>query len=215
MADNDELIIEQESVPTDSGTSTALPAPISFNLPSSILLLPLQARPFFPAQSMPIVLEEDQWRETMQRVQQTPNQLVGLVMSSAKGAQQPTIENLSTVGTLVRVHHPISRDGHIQFIAEGLQRFTVQRWVSGEPPFVAEVAYPPVVQDDSNEVRAYGQALINKIKELIPLNPLYRENVRAFLERFDPKDASSLADFAAALTSANGDDLQEVLEMVV
>ncbi|MGR8950420.1 MAG: endopeptidase La [Gammaproteobacteria bacterium] len=214
MADNNELIIDQAAPNQGGAENLALPAPISFNLPTSVLLLPLQGRPFFPAQSMPIVLDESQWRETMQRVQHTPNQLVGLVMSSAKGDQPPSAEQLAKVGTLVRVHHPVSRDGHIQFIAEGLQRFTIQRWVSEAPPFIAEVTYPPTIQDESNEIRAYAQALINKIKELIPLNPLYRENVRAFLERFDPKDASPLADFAAALTSASGDDLQEVLETV-
>ena len=213
MSDS-EIIIDQEPTGEQQNSNLRLPAPLTVNLPTSILLLPLQSRPFFPAQSMPIVLEEAQWRETMQRIQKTPNHVVGLVMSKALGEQQPSVDQLATVGTLVRVHHPIARDGHIQFIAEGLQRFSIQRWVHDHPPFVAEVNYPQFEQQDSNEVRAYAQALISKIKELIPLNPLYRENVRAFLERFDPKDASPLADFAAALTSASGDDLQEVLETV-
>lgn len=211
MSDS-EIIIDQPSGADQHPAHTSLPAPLAVNLPSNILLLPLQSRPFFPAQSMPIVLEEGPWRETMQRIKQTPNHLVGLVMSSARGEAEPQVDQLAKVGTLVRVHHPIANDGHIQFIAEGLQRFSIQRWVSTKAPFVAEVNYPQVEIDDSNEVRAYAQALINKIKELIPLNPLYRENVRAFLERFDPKDASPLADFAAALTSASGEDLQEVLE---
>ena len=211
MSDN-EIIIEQDPGVESKVSNTTLPAPLAVNPPASILLLPLQSRPFFPAQSMPIVLDEGPWRETMQRIQKTPNQIVGLVMSNARGEVQPTVDQLAKVGTLVRVHHPIARDGHIQFIAEGLQRFSIQRWVNDKAPYVAEVNYPQADYEDSNEVRAYGQALINKIKELIPLNPLYRENVRAFLERFDPKDASPLADFAAALTSASGEDLQEVLE---
>ncbi|MEM7466835.1 MAG: endopeptidase La [Pseudomonadota bacterium] len=212
MSGNDESIIDHAPADHDLNTRPNLPAPIPLTLPSSVLILPLQGRPFFPAQSMPIVLDESEWRETMQRVMQTPNQMVGLVMNRSRGDNPASIEQLASVGTLVRVHHLLASDGHIQFIAEGLQRFSIQRWMHTEAPFVAEVNYPDVEPDDSNEVRAYAQALINKIKELIPLNPLYRENVRAFLERFDPKDASLLADFAAALTSASGEDLQEVLE---
>lgn len=207
MSDDNELVLNQ-----GIASNLSLPAPVSFALPKSLLLLPLQNRPFFPAQSMPIVLDENLWHETIERVARTPHKLVGLIRSTDPGDTMPSVTQLAQVGTVVRMHQPVTRDGHIQFIAEGLQRFSISRWSSETPPFIAEVEYPEIPQQDSNEVRAYAQALINKIKELIPLNPLYRENVRAFLERFDPKDASPLADFAAALTSANGEDLQEVLE---
>jgi len=55
-------------------------------------------------------------------------------------------------------------------------------------------------------------ALINTIKELLPLNPLYAEELRQFLDRFGPEDPSHLADFAASLTTSDKDQLQEVLE---
>jgi ATP-dependent Lon protease len=207
MSDTNEFVVNP-AVSANRG----LPAPITFTPPNELLLLPLQARPFFPAQTMPIVFDEGLWRETFDRVGQTASKVVGLVRATGNSEEIPRVEHLAKIGTLVRIHHPVIRDGHIQFIAEGLERFSIERWVTSTQPFVAEVSYPKLEEDDSNEVRAYAQALINKIKELIPLNPLYRENARAFLERFDPKDASPLADFAAALTSASGEDLQEVLE---
>ncbi len=43
-------------------------------------------------------------------------------------------------------------------------------------------------------------AVINTIKELVPLNPLYGEELRIFLDRLGPDDPSHLADFAASLT---------------
>tara|TARA_Y100000588_G_C13661609_1_gene672338 strand:+ start:58 stop:408 length:351 start_codon:yes stop_codon:yes gene_type:complete len=48
----------------------------------------------------------------------------------------------------------------------------------------------------------------------LPLNPLYGEELKVFLQRFDASDPSSFADFAASLTSADAVDLQEVLETV-
>jgi ATP-dependent Lon protease len=47
---------------------------------------------------------------------------------------------------------------------------------------------------------------------LLPLNPLYKEQLRVFLDRFNPDEASPLTDFAALLTSADGAQLQDILE---
>jgi ATP-dependent Lon protease len=55
-------------------------------------------------------------------------------------------------------------------------------------------------------------ALINTIKELLPLNPLYGEELKFFLSRIGPDEPSNLADFAASLTTASKEELQGVLE---
>ena len=57
-------------------------------------------------------------------------------------------------------------------------------------------------------------ALIQAIKELVPLNPLYNEELKNFLNHFNLNEPSPLADFAAAITTAPGEDLQEVLDTI-
>ena len=47
-------------------------------------------------------------------------------------------------------------------------------------------------------------ALIKEIKELLPLNPLYSEELKQYLANFSPNQPSLLADFSAALTTASG-----------
>ncbi|MBM4227837.1 MAG: endopeptidase La [Gammaproteobacteria bacterium] len=192
--------------------SGSMPARLGDALPGKLLLLPLAGRPFFPAQTMPIVIPEDPWRETIERVGNTPHHLVGLVYASAGDGEIPSAEQISRIGTVVRMHQPMRGDGRIQFIAEGLQRFEIKSWISRERPYVAQVEYPVAPVEDKQNVRAYAQAIIAKIKELLPLNPLYKEGLRAYLERFNPDEASPLADFSAAITSGNAKDLQEVLE---
>ena len=61
---------------------------------------------------------------------------------------------------------------------------------------------------------AYALAIINTIKELVPLNPLYQEELRLFLDRFGPENPSHLTDVAASLTSADKEELQVILETV-
>ena len=208
----------QPVIEQDEAGDTALagvPARIQEILPDKLLVLPLRMRPFFPGQSMPIVLEDDLWRETIERVGHTPQKLVGLVYARHPLDQSaPVPQDFATFGTVARVHHAMRDSGRIQFIAEGIERFRIARWVQNERPFVVQTEYPPPVSDKGKEVRAYALAIINKIKELLPLNPLYKESLKAFLDRYSPDDASPLTDFAAAMTSADGDQLQEVLETV-
>jgi ATP-dependent Lon protease len=194
--------------------SDGMPARVELNLPDNLLLLPLHGRPFFPAQTMPIVIDEQRWSSTLEQVGNNQQHFVGLVFASNRSEDMPKPEDFASMGTLVRVHHPIRAEGRMQFIAEGVQRFRIVRIASSELPFVAEVQYPPTVFEQNQEIRAYALAIIDKIKELLPLNPLYKENVRAYLERFNPDEASPLADFAAALTSAPANKLQDVLETI-
>ena len=200
---------------TAASPLAGVPARIHEILPDKLLVLPLRMRPFFPGQSMPIVLEDELWRETIERVGHTPQKLVGLVYARHPLDQgAPVPQDFAPFGTVARVHHAMRDSGRIQFIAEGIERFRISHWVSKDRPFVVQTDYPHPSQDTGKEVRAYALAIINKIKELLPLNPLYKESLKAFLDRYTPDDASPLTDFAAAMTSADGEQLQEVLETV-
>jgi len=204
--DSPELIIAE-------GAESHVPAPIDKLLPDRLYLLPLHSRPFFPAQNLPIVTNAKHWSGTIERIGNTPHHMCGLVLARAE--EEPAgREDFASTGTVVRMHHPAQEQGRIQFIAEGLQRFRIARWLTSEPPFLVQVQYPQPPAEDSGEIKAYALAIINTIKELLPLNPLYKEQLRAFLERFNPDEASALTDFAAALTSSSAEELQEILETV-
>ena len=114
----------------------------------------------------------------------------------------------------MHIRHAVREDGKIQFIAQGLTRVRITKWLSRKPPYLVEVEYPTTADDERDEVRAYAMALINAIKELLPLNPLYSEELKNYLNRFSPNQPSPLSDFAAALTSAKGSELQDVLNTV-
>src|SRR5690606_193998 len=113
------------------------------------------------------------------------------------------------------IHRIHREDDQLQVLLEGLQRFQVRQWLQDQPPLLANVQYFPQRRETrSEEPKAYAVAVINTIKELIPLNPLYGEELKVFLARSNPNEPSLLADFAASLTSASKEDLQEVLETI-
>ena len=182
-------------------------------LPVTLHILPVHDRPFFPVHAMPLILDEKVWLETIVEVGKTPSRTVGLMLTKSTPEQPPSPEALYAIGTAVRMHEPARRTGQIHFIAEGLQRFRIVKWISTQPPYLATVEYlNDSATEDDPEVKAYAMAIIGIIKELIPLNPLYNEQLKLFLERFTPNKPASLAYFAASLTTAPGEELQDILQ---
>ncbi|NYS62381.1 endopeptidase La [Vreelandella salicampi] len=181
-------------------------------LPERIYLLPIHNRPFFPAQVQPLVINRERWEETMRRLGNTPHHTIGVAFVGEAGVDSLSADSFPEIGTAVKVHKLKSEDQQIQFIAQGLQRFKIKRWLSKEPPYLVEVTYPKEPVDAENEeTRAYAMAIINGIKELLPINPLYGEELKHYLNRFSPNQPGPLTDFAAAITSAKGPALQDVL----
>lgn len=76
----------------------------------------------------------------------------------------------------------------------------------------AEVVYHPDSRVITDEVKAYSISIISVIKELLKLNPLFKEELQIFLGHSDFTEPGKLADFSVALTTANRNELQEILE---
>lgn len=203
---------DDESIAASPGTGLVIPAQ---NLPKKLLLLPIFERPFFPAQVQPLVIDEDPWEETFSRLAKMDHHLLGLCYAGEQDEQaKASPADFADTGCAVRLHNVVRGNGKIQFIAQGMQRFRIDDWISKKAPFAAQVSYPEEKVRNTPEIKAYAMALIQAIKELIPLNPLYNEELKNFLNHFNLNDPSPLADFAAAITTAPGPDLQLILDTI-
>ena len=195
--------------------STGLVLPAQ-QLPDKLYIIPIHNRPFFPAQVLPVIANQQPWGRTLASVSNTEHKCLAVFFVDTPPDEHGEfdLDSLPEHGTLVRVHHVSEEGGKLQFVAQGLTRVRIRGWLSRRGPYLAEVEYPQAPNDPRDEVKAYGMALINAIKELLPLNPLYSEELKNYLNRFSPNDPSPLTDFAAALTTASGHELQEVLDTV-
>jgi len=94
-----------------------------------------------------------------------------------------------------------------------VERFIIEQANKTEEGLIARVTYHFSAELSVNpELQAYSMAVISTLKELIQLNPLFSEETKLFLNRSSMDDPGRLADFAANLTSAEGQELQQVLE---
>ncbi|HEY7775302.1 MAG TPA: LON peptidase substrate-binding domain-containing protein, partial [Kineobactrum sp.] len=182
-------------------------------LPETLHLVPIPHRPFFPGQVQPVAINPQQWGTTLKAVAKAGHGLVGLIYVDSREPDSITVGQFPEIGCVVRLHRPSSApEGAGHFLAQGIKRFRIVRWLSDAPPYRVQVEYPRSHGDrDSDEVKAYAMAVIKEIKELLPLSPLYSEELKQYLANFSISEPGKLADFSAALTTASGDRLQEVL----
>ncbi|MEH6582769.1 MAG: endopeptidase La [Halioglobus sp.] len=209
---DDERAIEPELLSPEKASQA--PAVADDVLPDTLCIMPIPHRPFFPGQVQPVAINPQEWGGTLEAVGKAGHGLVGLSFVEGVTADNTDVRHFPDIGCVVRLHKPpAGGDSAGQFLAQGVKRFRVVRWLSDKAPYLAQVEYPRSQGDkDSDETKAYAMALIKEIKELLPLNPLYSEELKQYLANFSPNQPSLLADFSAALTTAKGEQLQEILD---
>jgi len=212
-AGRDQAAEATEADAVSSGEGRQAPAVADEVLPDTLYLMPIPNRPFFPGQVQPVAINPQEWGDTLEAVGRAGHGLIGLSWVERTDPAALDRRQFPEIGCVVRLHRTPMAERGGQFLAQGIKRFRIVRWLNDSPPYLVQVEYPRSQGDrGSDEIKAYAMALIKEIKELLPLNPLYSEELKQYLANFSPNQPSLLADFSAALTTASGENLQEILD---
>ena len=182
-------------------------------LPSGLPILPLRPRPAFPSLLIPMAATGEMQVKAVKKAVESPTQALGLVMVRDLEAAD-SLENLhkiGVVGKIVKLIHADDENAH--FLINCLERFSIEELKETPDGLFARAKYHYGAELSVNpELKAYSMAIIATLKELVQINPLYSEEIKLFLNRSSMNDPGRLADFAANLTSADGQELQKILE---
>jgi len=187
-----------------------------FLYPEQLYLLPLNRRPFFPGMAAPIVIEPGAYYEVLKMVAKTESKCLGLFLTKEEDANiyKIGIQDLHQVGVVARILRIIPMEqGGAQVVLNMEKRATIIKPIDNKY-LLAQVRSQedPPQEQLSRELKAYSISIITTIKELLKLNPLFKEELQIFLGHSDFTEPGRLADFAVALTTATREDLQDVLE---
>ncbi|MFD1384300.1 endopeptidase La [Rhodanobacter aciditrophus] len=180
-------------------------------LPEILHILPVSSRPFFPAQVQPVMVDADPWESTLEDISDQPQAVVGLIYAERTGKGAPHVDTFNQIGCVARIHRVEKQGDKVTFLAQGLKRIEVVEWLDDTAPYRARVRYVNDSKVKDDESKAYSIAILDAIKELIRLNPLFSEDLRQYLGRFSFNEPGLLADFAASITSAEPQELYDVL----
>ncbi|SNB46249.1 endopeptidase La [Geobacter sp. DSM 9736] len=182
-------------------------------LPAGLPILPLRPRPAFPSVIVPMAVADRHQVELVKRAMESPSRAIGLVLvKDPEETDRPdNLHSVGVVGKIVKLIH--SDDENAHFLINALERFSIEELTETGEGFFARVRYHYGTELSVNpELKGYSMAVLATLKELIQIHPLYSEELKLFLTRSSLDDPGKLADFAANLTSAVGQELQQVLE---
>lgn len=183
-------------------------------LPEELYIFPMLRRPFFPGMAAPLVVEPGPFYEVLKLIAKSEDKCIGLVLAKSEQTDiyKAKLEDLNSVGVVARVLRIIPMEqGGAQAILNMEKRITLLDAIPDSQYLKAHVAYFDDAPIQTPELKAYSISIISTIKELLKLNPLFKEELQIFLGHSDFTDPGRLADFAVALTTASRTELQDVL----
>jgi ATP-dependent Lon protease len=211
---SEEPVVEEEDLVESTKKESALIPTLPY--PDQLYVMPLNRRPFFPGMAAPIVIEPGAYYEVLKIISKTDHKCVGLFLTHQEEVNIYKIGfgDLFQVGVVARILRIIPMEqGGAQVVLNMEKRVVIEKPMKSKH-LLAQVKY----HDDtplahlSRELKAYSISIITTIKELLKLNPLFKEELQIFLGHSDFTEPGRLADFAVALTTATREELQDVLE---
>lgn len=186
------------------------------NFPAKLPVIPLTKRPFFPGMAAPLVIDQGPYYEVLKALSDKEQKYLGLLLTKDEDQDiyKLNFKDVYKVGVVARILRIIPLEtGGAQVILNMEGRFTATSGSKRNKHLIVNAKYPKVTNRKSTpELKAYSISIISTIKELLKLNPLFKEELQIFLGHTDFTEPGKLADFAVALTTASREELQKVLE---
>lgn len=184
-------------------------------LPDVIPVIPLSQRPIFPGMMIPLVLTGEKMMNTVNSIIETETKIGGAVLLKEHTDTASSSDMLYNIGVTVKILKiaPID-DRTIQVMVSALKRFNLVSVIGDDPIIRWRVSHHYEDFKQTTEMKAYSMAIISMVKDLIKSNSLFHEELKLFLNRFTIEDTGKLADFVASMTSAESQELQEILELI-
>jgi ATP-dependent Lon protease len=184
-------------------------------LPTHLTILPLLQRPVFPGMTIPLTFAGKDNLNAIRRIVEKENGFAGLVYAKEWNNEHVFESELYEVGTAFQIYRvqPIAPEV-VQVIGQGVARFKKKSETLIQPQLRWEIQaiYDPKTKPDL-DMKAYMMAISSELKELLKLNPLFKEQVNMVVAQLNYDAPGSTMDVISNMLTAESKDLQALLEI--
>lgn len=199
--------VDQTDHTSDSGDDRPL------SIPDEIPVLPLRDTVLFPDSFMPLAVAREASIRLIGKAL-AEDQLVGVFAQREASIEEPTQDDLYSVGTITHIHKMFKLpDGSLRLIVQGLARVSLKNIIETDPFIRAAVssAEESVSDSDHLEIDALQRNINNNFQQIVSLSPLLSDDLQALSGNIT--DPGKLTDFiASSLTTLATSAKQEILE---
>ncbi len=182
--------------------------------PDNIIVLPLESRPVFPGLALPLAFFSNQIVSSINYAIENSNGFLGVSLMKDTDTENKPGSDLYHTGTLLKIIRVMDQNANsISFLAQALTRFHYKKDLIRNkiPHWQVEYDYDEKASP-SNELKAYTLAVINSVKSLIKLNPMFQEQMRLALSQIGMEKPGLLMDMITSFLTADRQKLQAILE---
>ena len=174
-------------------------------------LLPLRDVVVFPHMVIPLFVGRDKSIKALEEATNGDKQVM-LVAQKHATEDMPDIDQVYDYGCVATILQMLKLpDGNVKVLVEGVQRAKVERYVSTEPMFIADVELVTQQQESPAEEDALARAALSSFDKYVKLNKKIPSEILTSLSGIE--SPSRLADSIAAHMSLKIEDKQNILEM--
>ena len=186
----------------------------SLKLPPKMGTIIVQQRPLFPHMVVPLMVEGKVFLNSLKfALQTTPHYLAVFLAKNNFDSQKIRADRIYNIGVVARIIRIFNQtNDSAQILLDVLSRIEMSEIEIGDEILTSAMLLEEETLAISDEHRVFAREIINNMKELVKMNPLVREELSQFISQINIEDPFRLTDFAATLTSADRNDLQEILE---
>ena len=187
------------------------PLPAGKVLPGNLNIIPLFKRPIFPGIVIPMLIDRKEDIESVQHALDKDNGNVGLVYVKDQVGDEIEYYDMGTIFHVFR-SNPLP-NGNLQILGQAVKRFRKKRISLVVPRLRWEVTYHTDPEDKpGTELKAYMLAISTQVKELLQLNPTFKEQVNQLVAQLNYDTPGLTMDLISNLLTTDSDDLQLLLE---
>ena len=203
--------MSEEVDQTDHTSDSRDGRPLS--IPDEISVLPLRDTVLFPDSFMPLAVAREASIRLIDKAL-AEDQLVGVFTQREASIEEPTQDDLYSVGTITHIHKMFKLpDGSLRLIVQGLARVSLKNIIETDPFIRAAVssAEESVSDSDHLEIDALQRNINNNFQQIVSLSPLLSDDLQTLSGNIT--DPGKLTDFiASSLTTLGTSAKQEILE---
>jgi len=202
---------EQATVTRNDDAALQIVSPL---LPNRLSILPLTQRPVFPGMAIPLTFTGEERIKVVKNAFENEDGYLGLVLTrdyNEADYAQSAFHEVGTVYEIIRLV-PVA-PGTLQVLGKPVARFSKIKTLLIEPQLRWEVKIHQDPKDKpAQDLKAYMLAISAEIKELLRLNPLFKEQVNLVVNELNQEIPGTSMDVISNLLSTDAEQLQELLE---
>lgn len=176
-------------------------------------LIPLRNLIMFPSVETSLFFGRKESMNSLLHAFDNTNKMVVVTSQRNPKIENPTIDDLYTVGVLAKIEHILHTDGSLHAIVRGVARVNIVNLVQVDPYYAVEYVDLPVITESVTDIQQSAQALMDQLKKAFAMGRQF--DLPAMMQLSTGVSSSDLADQVCFSVEAKLSEKQQMLETLL